>query len=161
MLTSNQPEAEGYARSHPALTDVQTGLANRLHFDLVYSYLFEAGDRGLPFTVMLVSAGVEESIASDKIRKVGEAIERTTRNSDLVSHVGDGRYVVLLLGTNLQGGRIAADRVEMALSGLTPGAVSFGLAAFNDTYKSSQALLRAADTALLAAEAAGGGIEFA
>ena len=28
-----------------------------MHFDLVYKYLFDAGDPGLPFTVMLVSAG--------------------------------------------------------------------------------------------------------
>lgn len=160
MLTSERPEAEGYARSHPALTDVQTGLANRLHFDLVYSYLFEAGDRGLPFTVMLVSAGTDEGTSADRVRKVGEAIERTTRNSDLVSHVGNGRYVVLLLGTNLQGGRIAADRVEMALEDLAPGAVSFGLAAFSDNFEKAQDLLRAADTALLTAEAAGGGVEF-
>lgn len=160
MLTSERPEAEGYARSHPALTDVQTGLANRLHFDLVYSYLFEAGDRGLPFTVMLVSADMDESTSPDHVRKVGQAIERTTRSSDLVSHVGNGRHVVLLLGTNLQGGRIAADRVEMALEGLAPGAISFGLAAFSEDFESAQDLLRAADTALLTAEAAGGGVEF-
>jgi len=160
MLTSEKPQAEGYARSHPALTDVRTGLANRLHFDLVYDYMFEAGDRGLPFTVMLVSAGAEEGTSEDVIRAMGEAVEKTTRNSDLVSHVGNGRYVVLLLGTNLQGGRIAADRVELALNGLAPGAVSFGLAAFSESYESSQELLRAADTALLTAEAGGGGVEF-
>lgn len=160
MLISDRPEADGYARSHPALTDGQTGLANRLHFDLVYSYLFEAGDRGLPFTVMLVSAGMDRNAtSSDSIRKIGQAIERTTRNSDLVSHVGSGRYVVLLLGTNVQGGRIAADRIEMALNGLAAGAVSFGLAAYSDEYEKAQDLLRAADEALVAAEAAGGGVE--
>lgn len=161
MLTSDKPNAEGYARSHPALVDVQTGLANRLHFDLVYDYLFEAGDRGMPFTVMLVSAGADEQTSSDVIRALGEAVHKTTRNSDLVSHVGGGRYVVLLLGTNLQGGRIAADRVEMAVEGIAPGAICFGLAAFSEDYASSQDLLQAADTALLTAEAAGGGVEFA
>lgn len=160
MLTSDHPEADEYARSHPALTDAQTGLANRLHFDLVYNYLFEAGNRGMPFTVMLVSAGVEDDTPPAIIRALGQAVEKTTRNSDLVSHVGSGRYVVLLLGTNLQGGRIAADRVEMALNDLAPGAVSFGLAAYAEHYESSQELLQAADTALLAAEAAGGGVEF-
>lgn len=160
MLTSDKPNAEGYARSHPALVDVQTGLANRLHFDLVYDYLFEAGDRGMPFTVMLVSAGPDEGISSEVIRAVGEAVQKTTRNSDLVSHVGSGRYVVLLLGTNLQGGRIAADRVEMALDDIAPGPICFGLAAFSEDYESSQDLLQSADTALLAAEAAGGGVEF-
>ena len=40
---------------HPALTDTSTGLANLLHFELVYSYLFHGTDRGVPLTVMLVS----------------------------------------------------------------------------------------------------------
>jgi len=159
MNGSGRAAAE-LARSHPALTDAQTGLANRLHFELVYNYLFEAGDRGLPFTVMLVSAGAE-SATPDQIRKIGQAIERTSRRSDLVSHTGGGRFVVLLLGTNLQGGRIAADRIEAALEGRTPAAVCFGLAAWTKSFEDSQELLRAADTALLAAEAAGGGVEFA
>lgn len=160
MLTSDHPEADEYARAHPALTDEQTGLANRLHFDLVYNYIFEAGNRGMPFTVMLVSAGCDENTSSNVIRTLGQAVQKTTRNSDLVSHVGSGRYVVLLLGTNIQGGRIAADRVEMALDGIAPGPVSFGLAAYAEHFESSQDLLQAADTALLAAEAAGGGVEF-
>jgi GGDEF domain-containing protein len=161
MLGSEYAGTGEYARSHPALTDAATGLANRLHFELVYNYLFEAGNRGLPFTVMLVSTGSEEGVSESKIRTLGQAIQKTTRNSDLVSHVGNGRYVVLLLGTNLQGGRIAADRIDLALSGVAPGALSFGLAAYSDGIESSEDLLRAADTALLTAEAAGGGVEFA
>ncbi len=160
MLGSEHAHASDYARSHPALTDAQTGLANRLHFELVYNYLFEAGNRGLPFSVMLVSTGSEDGADAAHVRAVGQAIEETTRNSDLVSHVGSGRYVVLLLGTNLQGGRIAADRTEMALEGLAKGAVCFGLVAYSSDIKSSQDLLEAADNALLKAEAAGGGVEF-
>ena len=160
MLSSEHAHASDYARSHPALTDTQTGLANRLHFELVYNYLFEAGNRGLPFSVMLVSTSSEDGAPAPDVRAVGQAIEETTRNSDLVSHVGSGRYVVLLLGTNLQGGRIAADRTEMALEGLATGAVSFGLAAYSSDMKSSQDLVEAADNALLKAEAAGGGVEF-
>lgn len=160
MLGSEHAHASDYARSHPALTDAQTGLANRLHFELVYNYLFDAGNRGLPFSVMLVSTGSEDGADAAQVRAVGQAIEETTRNSDLVSHVGSGRYVVLLLGTNLQGGRIAADRTEMALEGLAKGAVCFGLVAYSSDTKSSQDLLEAADNALLKAEAAGGGVEF-
>lgn len=159
-MTGSERSAAEMARSHPALTDAETGLANRLHFDLVYNYLFDAGDRGLPFSVMLVSAGVDGR-AANQVRLVGHAIERTSRRSDLVSHMGAGRFVVLLLGTNLQGSRIAADRIEIALQGVAPGNVSFGLAAWSEEHEDSQALLRAADTALLAAEASGGGVEFA
>ena len=160
MLAREHAQARDHAASHPALTDTQTGLANRLHFELVYNYLFEAGTRGLPFSVMLISAGSTEEAPEEEIRAVGQAIEKTTRNSDLVSYVGAGRYVILLLGTNLQGARIAADRVETALEELAPGAVSFGLVAYSSEMKKSQDLLEAVDTALLAAEAAGGGVEF-
>ena len=161
MLGSESAGTADYARSHPALTDEETGLANRLHFDLVYNYLFEAGNRGLPFTIMLVSTGSAVSIGDEMIRALGKAIEKTTRASDLVSHVGSGRYVVLLIGTNLQGGRIAADRVDLALGGIAPGKVSFGLAAYSEDMEKSEELLRAADTALRAAEGAGGGVELA
>ena len=49
-----------HAIGHPALTDRPTGLANRLHFELVYSYLFQAADRGVAMTVLLLSFGSEE-----------------------------------------------------------------------------------------------------
>jgi GGDEF domain-containing protein len=161
MTHSDRGGVGDLARAHPALTDARTGLANSLHFDLVYNYLFDAGDRGLPFTVMLVSAGADDTAPPDLIRDIGQAIHRTTRTSDLVSHMGSGRFVVLLLGTNLQGGRIAADRIEVALADVAPGSVCFGLTSYSDDLEDAQALLRLADTALLAAEASGGGVEFA
>ncbi len=158
MVGSGDVGAGELARTHPALTDVDTGLANRLHFDLVYNYLFVAGDRGLPFTVMLVSVGADEGTSKEDVRRIGGVIEQTSRSADLVSHMGGGRFVVLLLGSNVPGARIAADRIESALQSFAPGVVSFGLAAYADEYESPQALMRAADTALLTAEAAGGGV---
>ena len=162
MLGREHAQGTEHAIGHPALTDSQTGLANRLHFELVYSYLFAAvaGDRGITFTVMLLSVDGSESLPDERLRAVGLKIQATTRDSDLVAHVGRGRYVVLLLGTNLQGARIAADRVEMALRETISGAPSFGLAGYSTNMKDSSELLQAADTALLAAEAAGGGVEF-
>lgn len=158
MLTRDHAQARAEAASHPALTDPVTGLANRLHFELVYSYLFEAGDRGMTFTVMLISCGSGRA-TDDEMRAVAQAVERTTRNSDLVAHVGAGNYVVLLLGTNLQGARIAADRVELALGSVAPAPLSFGLASYSPHMKDSLQLLDAAESALLAAEGAGGGVE--
>ena len=158
MLSSDHARAREEAASHPALIDPETGLANRLHFELVYNYLFAAGDRGMAFTLMLVSCG-SPSLDADWVKAVGAAVERTTRASDLVSHVGGGRFVVILLGTNLQGARIAADRVELALESVTAEPVSFGLAAYGPHMKKSIELLEAAESALLAAESAGGGVE--
>jgi len=147
-----------HAVGHPALTDPQTGLANGLHFELVYSYLFEAGDRGIAFAVMLISVG---EAPPERLRTLGEIVHNTTRTADLVAHVGGGRYVVLLFGSNLPGARIAADRLETALRDKSPGPLSFGIAAYHPELKTSADLLEAADTALLKAEASGGGVEMA
>lgn len=161
MLARQHAQGREHAIGHPALTDAQTGLANGLHFELVYSYLFAAGDRGLSFTVMLLSVGGPDGIPKERLRTVGQKVQATTRDSDLVAHVGNGRYVVLLLGTNLQGARIAADRLEVALGDVTAGPAAFGLAAYDRRMRDSSELLEAADRALLAAEAAGGGVELA
>lgn len=149
------------------MTDPETGLANRLHFELVYRYIFLAGDRGVAFTVMLISAngpadapsGTGEAPPSQ--RDVAATIHRTTRASDLVAHLEHGRYAVLLLGTNLPGARIAADRIETALRERTPDAPAIGLAAFSPDMTDSAELLRAAESALEAARTAGGGVEMA
>ena len=151
-----------HAIGHPALTDQPTGLANRLHFELVYSYLFEASDRGVALTVMLVSvAGDIDSGDPAVLHKLGERVQDTTRTSDLAGYLGNGRFVILLFGTNLSGGRIAADRVELALGELTDGPLSIGIAMYHSDMKDSSELLEAADRALRAAEAAGGGVEMA
>lgn len=160
MLGSGHADALWEVKAHPALTDAETGLATRLRFELVYSYLFQAGNRGTPFMVLLVSTGSTEDASNEEIKTLGQAVEKTTRNSDLVSHVGSGRYVVLLFGTNLSGGRIAADRIELTLAPMAPGPISFGLSAFSSDLENSQQLLDATDNALLEAEAAGGGIRF-
>jgi diguanylate cyclase (GGDEF)-like protein len=152
-----------HALGHPALTDQATGLANRLHFELVYSYLFEAGDRGIALSTLLVSVGSQTLDSGDPatLRTIGEKLQSTTRGSDLAGHLGRGRFVVLLFGTNLQGARIAADRIEMALDGHVPLPLSMGLATYHADMKESAELLAAADGALRAAEAAGGGVELA
>lgn len=147
-----------HAIGHPVLTDASTGLANRLHFELVYSYLFSAADRGVPLTVMLASTGVTDN---DGLRFLGEKLQSATRASDLVAHLGEGRVVVLMMGTNISGARVAADRVEVSLRGLTPEHMSIGIAAYVPEMKESSELLEAVDGALRAAEAVGGGIEMA
>ncbi len=158
MPGREKAQGREHAIGHPAVTDSQTGLANSLHFDLVYSYLFAGGNRGVSFSVMLISAGGEPSASG--VRSLGEKIERTTRDSDLVAHLGGGRFVVLLLGTNLPGARVAADRLETALSGDGRATASIGLAVYSTDMSEPSELLESADKALSAAEAAGGGIEF-
>ncbi len=145
-----------HAIGHPALTDEHTGLANRLHFELVYGYLFNGADRGVPLTLMLLTTPAPDRAA---LRALGERIQATTRTSDLVAHLGGGRFIVILLGTNLSGGRIAADRMEVALQDVAVGPVAVGLATYRVEMKESSDLLKAVDEALRRAEAAGGGVE--
>jgi GGDEF domain-containing protein len=147
-----------HAIGHPALTDQHTGLANRLHFELVYSYLFHGADRGVPLTLMLVSTGVTDP---EGLRALGEQFQSSTRASDLVAHLGGGRLIIMLLGSNISGGRIAADRVEMSTQPLTSSPVSIGLASYSPDMKESSELLAAVDQALRTAEEAGGGIGMA
>lgn len=149
------------ARNHPALLDEGTGLANRLQFDLVYDYLFLAGQRGLSFTVLVASAGVDADEGDDAIRTAATAFDKRTRQADLVSHLGGGRFVALLVGTNLQGARIVADRIESAWEQVTPGPTSFGVVAYTREVAGPESLLEQALVALRAAEKSGGGIEFA
>ena len=152
-----------HAIGHPALTDRPTGLANRLHFELVYSYLFQAADRGVAMTVLLLSFGTEDFEASDPetLRLLGERMQDSTRTSDLVGQLGHGRIIVLLFCTNIAGGMIAADRIEQAVAELGLGRVSIGLAAYQSGMKDPSELLEATDRALRAAEEAGGGVELA
>jgi len=147
-----------HAIGHPALTDDSSGLANRLHFELVYSYLFHGADRGLPITLMLVSAPAP---TPDTMRVLGERMQDTTRSSDLVAHLGNGRFAIILLGSNLSGGRLAADRVEVALLEVVTGTVAIGLASYKPEMKEPTDLLEAVDKALREAEAGGGGLVMA
>jgi GGDEF domain-containing protein len=141
---------------HPALTDEVTGLANRLHFELVYSYLFEGADRGVPLTMMLVAIPEQ---TDRRLAQIGEIIQRVTRASDLVAHLEHGRFAILLMGANLSGGRIAADRLEMALEEIMDEPASLALAAYHPDMKEPHQLLEAADRALREVEERGGGLE--
>ena len=81
---------------------------------------------------MLLSIGADDLDSSDPalLNGVGTRVQETTRTADLAAYLGHGRFVVLLLGANLQGARIAADRLEVALGELPAGPLSIGLAMY-------------------------------
>lgn len=150
----------GRATGHPALTDPATGLANALHFDLVYGYLFGAGDRGVALTVMHLHVD-DLGSDGDRLKAVGDQLSAVTRASDLIAHMGEGRFVLLLLGSNLQGGMLAADRMRSSLEEIGVGSSWAGLAAYQPEMKESSELLDAAEHALDEARKTGSGIEIA
>ena len=157
---------------HPALTDSLTALPNRLHWDTVFGVIFAAGDRGIPLTVILVEVdhfiewfgrtGPDES--GPALRSLGGALAATTRQTDLVARIGDGRFAFVLLDCNLAGGRLVADRVDGLLDPIRDAAglsISMGVAAYNRDMVRPDQLIGAAEEALRAAQAQGGNqIEF-
>lgn len=163
MSSERQALGEAQIIGHPALTDPETGLANQLHFELLFRYLFLAGDRGMAFTIMLLSVGEPGFLDAEPERRaeVARTVQSTTRLADLVAVVDRDRFAGLLLGSNLSGARIAADRIESALRAATSAPVAIGLAAFRADMTEAAALLAAADGARVAAAKAGGGVEMA
>lgn len=116
--TGNHPREDGHVASaepdHPVLTDSATDLPNRLHFDVVYRVVFAAGTRGFPITLLLIEApALGESL--DYIRELGGRLAAVTRRMDLLARLDGGRFVALLLGCNVHGGRVAAERIVLTL----------------------------------------------
>lgn len=141
---------------HPALTDQRTGLPNRVQFETVYRFLFDGADRGVPLTLMMVRMEAEEE---SSFLSGARQLASSTRSSDLLAHLGDGLFATLLLGCNLHGARLAADRMADVLSAVRPLKFAIGLAPYHEDMKESSELVDAATRAVDEARAAGGGTE--
>ena len=151
---------------HPALTDLQTGLPNKLHWNTVFGVIFAAGSRGIPLTLILLELDgygrwVRER-GRDEVDRVlmalGRSLGATTRQSDLAARIQEERFAFLLLDCNLAGGRLVADRLDTLLdpirqaSGLSS---SMGVAAYSRDMSSSEDFLGAAESVLIEAQARG------
>lgn len=101
-------------QDHPALMDAVTNLPSRLHFDVVYRVVFAAGTRGFPITVLLLEAAALEG-SPDDLRELARRLSAVTRRMDLLARFDEGRLVALLLGCNVHGGRVAAERLVLSL----------------------------------------------
>ncbi len=152
---------------HPALTDTLTGLANRLHFETVFRIVFEEGDRGIPVTVLLLDLDnftefqeqTSEARGDEVLREVGQTLNKMTRQTDLLAHMGGDRFCVLLVNCNVPGAMIVADRCQMFLDDFRADSgirFSIGIATYRKEMEARQDLLDAAEQALKEAKAAGG-----
>jgi len=151
---------------HPALTDAQTGLPNKLHWDTVFGIVFAAGDRGIPLTLLLLELDDYQEFLRQRdppevdrvFGTLGWALGSFTRQTDLAARTQEGRFAFLLLDCNLAGGRLVADRLDAALEAVREmSGLSFciGVAAFDREMKHPQDLVGAAEGALRAAQARG------
>ncbi len=149
------------------LTDPLTGLASQWHLDMIFDFVFELGDRGVPMTLVLfeidgLAAHVAEGGADAKeaaIGRFGRVLAEGSRKMDLTARHGDERFMCLLLACNVQGGMIFADRLRAeaeeftASTGLT---LSAGVAAYTGEMKERADLEALVSRCLAVAQLAGG-----
>ncbi|MGD2122006.1 MAG: diguanylate cyclase [Gemmatimonadota bacterium] len=159
------PETSG-AEGHPALTDQQTGLPNRLHFDLVLKTLFATGRRGLPLSILILEIdgadqwlkNTEGPEAERTLRIVGATMAPTIRESDVLARAGEGRFAVCLIDCNMAGAVLVADRIDGLLDPVRESSslgFSIGGATFDRDMGEPQDLFEAAEGALRVAQARG------
>jgi GGDEF domain-containing protein len=143
--------SERYEAGREVLTDAQTRLANRLHFDVVYRIVFAAGTRGFPISVLLMDIPLADASDDAAVAALGEKLLSFTRDMDLVARLDESRFVALLLGCNVHGGRIAADRILEFMApwlqsvGTT---MNVGVAAYTQEMEAPGHLMAAAEAAL-------------
>ena len=160
-LPATVRDAKGRVR-HEALTDPLTQLPNRLHFDVVYRLLWEAGIRGIPVTLMRFDLPSMGSGSNGAQRKVGDHLNLITRQMDMVARLGPDQLGVLLMDCNAFGGMVAAERFNAELGAILEGLqVPFcaGLAVCRDWMTKPDDLMAAAQAAMETACSRGEGIE--
>ncbi len=149
------------------LTDPLTGLPSQWHFDLIFDFVFELGDRGVPMTLVLFGIDGLDAYAGDRgddgkdavIEGFGKLLGVGSRKIDLAARHGEDRFMCLLLVCNLQGGMLFADRIRAEADGFTKATgltVSAGVAAYTDEMKRRDDLTAAVSKALAAAQQTGG-----
>jgi diguanylate cyclase (GGDEF)-like protein len=159
----NQPHMSG---RHPALTDEETGLPNRLHFDTVFEVVFATGARGLPLAILLleIDGFLEWARSTDRqemsrvLRWVGGALVPVVRSTDLVARVDESRFAFCLLDCNKAGAVLVADRIDGLLDEIrdsTGLGFSQGGAAYDPDMKRPEDFVGAAEAGLRAAQSRG------
>jgi len=149
-----------------ALTDSLTGLYNRRHFDQCLAIEVERALRlNQPFT--LVSLDLDHlkkindtfghSIGDEAIRQIGEVLRRNARSVDIPARFGGEEFSVLLPGIDIEGGKIAAERLRSSIEGSQVKEVekitaSIGVATFLRHTESLGELLEMADQAMYRAK---------
>ena len=105
-----EPWSSG-AEARAALTDPETRLPNRLHFDVVYEVAFTAATRGLPITILLLDVPALNGATGDEILALVRHLTAVTRRMDLLARVDRTVLGILLLDSNVHGGRLAVERI--------------------------------------------------
>jgi diguanylate cyclase (GGDEF)-like protein len=149
-----------------ATSDALTGLPNRLSFqDALTRELRRAERYGSRFSLLMLDIDWFKRINDTRGHQAGDAtlvglariLDSAMRDTDLCARWGGEEFVVLLVGTPLDGARIAAERLRKQIEdGLAAGGVtcSFGVAEFR-AGDDDTTLVARADAALYQAKTGG------
>jgi diguanylate cyclase (GGDEF)-like protein/PAS domain S-box-containing protein len=157
--------------------DPLTGLLNRRGLDADAPALLHAGAQsGLPCSLLYldldglkqVNDSLGHEAGDELLAEFAARVHGCTRGPDLFARVGGDEFVLLLPETELRGAQDVAFRIMSALkdpirigSAATSCGVSIGIAQQPQHGSELKDLLQAADRAMYAAKARGGGVEVA
>ena len=145
---------------HGALTDPMTELPNRLHFDVVYRIIWEAGGRGIPVTLIRFEIVGFEGASEEGQRRVGERLNATTRHMDMIARLDHEQFGLLLMDCNAFGAMVAAERCYGALGPILDEyrfPFHAGIAPWRETMSRPDDLMTSAEQALAIARTIGPG----
>lgn len=155
--------------------DGLTGLYNRAHLERVFGEEFESAKRhGWPLPAMFVDLDHFKQVNDTYGHHIGDKflqlsaklLTENTRNTDIVVRYGGEEFVILLVGTNLEGAQATCQRLLEAFrttqfkldrKGEFTVTASIGLAVQGEgvIFHKSEELLHAADRALYIAKKQG------
>jgi len=155
-----------------ATTDELTGCTNRRHFmDALHREFARTRRHGEPLSLMVldldffkrINDGYGHGVGDKALKAFVTAAQSSLRQSDLLARLGGEEFAILLPATETGQVQPVAERLRQQVSairiptsqGTVQFTVSIGVAGFDDSMDSAEALLLAADRALYAAKAAG------
>jgi diguanylate cyclase (GGDEF)-like protein len=154
-----------------AATDALTGLPNsRSLRDALKRMVAQAGRSVSPLSVVLLDLDRFRRIndtfgherGDDALAAIGELLRESVRASDYVGRFGGEEFLIVLPETDRDGAAVLAEKVRLAISQTTvagvdrPLTASFGVASLPADGGDGDSVVRLADRALIAAQAAGG-----
>lgn len=151
-----------------SMTDPLTGIANRLHFSMVYQHAINGARReqnplGVIFFDIDHFKRVNDQyghLTGDQVLKhIAALVKQKTRKSDIVARWGGEEFILLLPNTPMEEACVLAENLRSTIERENFGAVekitcSFGVAALAEN-ESGEALLKRADELLYEAKASG------